>query len=144
MLLERERRIRRKQAAIVSDDSLVTTHVIPFCVSVNHPLSMFLSFALCAQLSRTTGVVALLADYTSAYITTALRQCDRSIGDCKEYPSVLFSISSSPLFPSPSLLSICPTNSTKLLHLHHSTVAAPLGISRCSFVSTTEKFSLSL
>lgn len=58
---------------------------------------------------------------------------------------------SSPSFSSPpllrllrlSLLSICPTNSTKLLHLHHSTVAAPLGISRCSFVST-EKFSLSL
>lgn len=48
-----ERKDRRKQAAIVSDDSLVATHAIAALARLhpNHPLSVFLSFALSALLT---------------------------------------------------------------------------------------------
>lgn len=39
------------------------------------------------------SLAARLADYTSAYITTALRQFDSSIRDCEAYPPALFSVS---------------------------------------------------
>lgn len=119
-----------------------------------HPLSrlcqpppfdvpLFRSFRS-ADSSRVPLLVSLaarLADYTSAYITTALRQFDSSIrgissGFVLRLHFLLFLLLLFHLLRFP-LSSICPVlrnNSTKLLHLHHSTVAAPLGISRCSFV----------
>lgn len=92
-----ERKIRRKQAAIVSDDSLVATHVTPSRVSVNHPLSMFLSFALSALLTVVASRYqsAWPHDWLTTPLPTSLPHCDNLIArsDYEAYPPALFSAS---------------------------------------------------
>lgn len=118
------------------------------------PLFRSFRFADSSRVPLLVSLAAQLADYTPAYITTALRQFDSSIRerererDCEASSGFVLRLHfpPPPPFPSPSFSVTldCPVlcnNSTKLVHLH-STVAAPLGISRCSFVMHREKFSL--
>lgn len=148
-----ERRIRRKQAAIVSDDSLVATHLTSSRISVNHPLSMFLSFALSALLT----VVA--SRYQLAWLTTSLPtslpHCDNLLARSETVKHIL-RLSLSPLFLSslPPLLPLpllppsfylrsvqsCIPVQRNYRYLHNSTIAAPLGISLQFRYVSTEKF----